>query len=387
MNNIEIIFWVCLMVMIYTYIGFPLMLTVFAQLKKRKNPENTSTTALPSVSIIIPCYNEAAVLEEKIANTKALDYPTDLLEIIFIIDGSTDNSLEILNRHHGIIKLFKGERRGKSAAMNRAVGHASNSILVFTDANTFLKADTLKNLVQPFSDTKTGAVAGEKRVRKDKQGESVGSGEGLYWKYESYLKRKDAELSSATGAAGELFAIRKELWENVNPGIILDDFYISLKVVEKGYHLAYTPNAYAEEDASMDMNDEWKRKIRIAAGGFQSVFLLKGLFSFQHFTFSWQYFSHRVMRWLITPTAMLLALVLNFYLLNAGVIYQLIGIAQFSFYMLALGGYITEKYHHRIKALFLPYYFTFMHAAALVGGFNYVLGRQSSMWEKAKRRN
>jgi biofilm PGA synthesis N-glycosyltransferase PgaC len=385
MSTLEILFWSCLILVLYTYAGYPLLLSIFAKMKKPQSVGFENDDELPKVSLIIACYNEASILREKVSNTLALDYPKDKLEILFITDGSNDGSEFLLKEIEGIKVLHQPERRGKTAAMNRAVEQSNGEILVFTDANTFLPSQALRKLIAPFADARTGCVAGEKRVRKDNQGESVGSGEGLYWKYESFLKKMDARLCSATGAAGELFAIRGSLWEAIDSKIILDDFYASLRVVEKGYRIAYTPDAYAEEYASVDMKDEWKRKIRIASGGFQSMFLLGGLFSFKRFVFTWQYVSHRLLRWTITPLAMLVIIPLNALLLGEHWIYDVLLYAQIGFYLLAFGGYFAEKMQRRVKAFFLPYYFTFMHAAALIGGVRYFTGKQSSIWEKAKR--
>ncbi len=169
------------------------------------------------------------------------------------------------------------ERRGKMHAMNRGVKFVKAPIIIFSDTNTILGEESIREIVAKFSNPNTGCVAGEKRIVNKQSDIAAGAGEGLYWRMESWIKSMDAELNSTVGAAGELFAIRTELFEEVEADTLIDDFIISLRIAQKGYHIAYTPNAYSEETASLNVKEEMKRKIRIAAGGIQTIFRLKGL--------------------------------------------------------------------------------------------------------------
>jgi cellulose synthase/poly-beta-1,6-N-acetylglucosamine synthase-like glycosyltransferase len=218
---------------------------------------------------------------------------------------------------------------------------------------------------------------------------AAGSGEGIYWKYESQLKKWDAELHTIVGAAGELFAVRTELYEPVSTDTILDDFIISLRIAGKGYRVDYEPDAYALERPSFSIIDEQKRKIRIAAGGFQSIARLTDLLNpFRHGWLTFEYVSHRVMRWAVTPLCLPLILLLNAILVIRDgwtISWGLLLVAQVVFYAAAWLGYLLEKRQLRLKAVFVPFYFTFMNVCALAGLVRYLRGNQSGTWEKVRR--
>ena len=243
-----------------------------------------------------------------------------------------------------------------------------------------------------FRNEKTGCVAGEKRIIEKDADVAAGAGEGIYWKLESWVKRMDAELNSAVGAVGELFAIRTELFEDVETDTILDDFMISLRIAQKGYNIAYTPNAYAEETASLNVGEELKRKIRIAAGGIQSLFRLKSLLNpFRYGWFSWQYFSHKVLRWTLSPVSCFLIFPVNFIIVwqqngwqNLH-FYTVVFYLQVLFYLLAAVGWYLENKKLNFKLLFVPYYFLFINYASIKGILRYFKGKQSAAWEKSKR--
>jgi cellulose synthase/poly-beta-1,6-N-acetylglucosamine synthase-like glycosyltransferase len=280
-------------------------------------------------------------------------------------------------------------RSGKILAMHRAMGEVDTEVVVFTDANTFLNKDALLLIARHYADASVGAVSGEKRVMQDALSDAT-AGEGFYWKYESTLKKWDSELYSVVGAAGELFSVRRSLYRSVEPDTILDDFMISMQIAEKGYRIVYEPDAYASELSSENIKEELKRKVRIAAGGIQSILRLKKLMNpFHDPLLSFQYISHRVLRWTVTPFLMILALVLNIIIVarSGGVVYQLILVGQVAFYLLALAGWVLERQKIKIKALFVPYYFCMMNYAVLAGIRRYFKGAQSAAWEKAKRKS
>ena len=269
------------------------------------------------------------------------------------------------------------------------MGHVHTDVVVFTDANTMLNRDALQKICRHYANERTGAVAGEKRVAMNTTDDASAAGEGFYWKYESALKRWDSELYSVVGAAGELFSIRRSLYEPVPADTILDDFMISMRVAAKGYRVVYEPEAYATESASANVGEELKRKIRIAAGGIQSIVRLGALLNpFRYPVLSFQYISHRVLRWVLTPFLLIIGLLLNSLLVMNGapVIYHALLMAQVLFYLLAFIGLLMERRQLRIKALFIPYYFCVMNYAVLAGIVRYFNGRQSAVWEKVQRK-
>ena len=257
-----------------------------------------------------------------------------------------------------------------------------------TDANTIVNREAIREIVRCMQDPKVACVAGEKRVMARHEGQAAAEGEGLYWKYESALKRLDSELYSAMGAAGELNAIRTRLYEPMPENALLDDFVMSMRMVDQGYRIAYTSEAYAMEYGSADLFEESKRKRRIAAGGLQSVWWLRRMMNpFRHFTVAFQFVSHRVLRWSITPVAMLALIPLNaaLVMMNAGTVYTVIALLQVLFYGAACLGWLAERYGRKLKLLYIPYYFLFMNVNVF-RGMNYLRTHKSSgAWEKAKR--
>ncbi len=362
------------------------MIRIKRALKGRPIIPRADYELLPACTLVIAAYNEELFIEDKIANCLKLNYPAGKLTLLFITDGSSDKTPDIISNHPEVQLLHQPQRAGKIAAVHRAMEHVDTEIAVFTDANTFLNANAIINICRHYTDKTVGAVAGEKRVQIDESADASAAGEGFYWKYESALKKWDSELYSVVGAAGELFSVRRSLYQDVPNDTVLDDFMISMLIAAKGYRIVYEPEAYALETASENVSEELKRKIRIAAGGMQSILRLKSLFNpFKYPVLSFQYISHRVLRWTVTPFLLILVFILNAFLPN-NFLYNSIFAAQILFYLLAFIGYIMEKRHIRIKALFVPYYFCVMNYAVLMGIIRYFTKKQSSIWEKAQRK-
>lgn len=386
----EVLFWIALLVIIYTYLGYPLLLLLFVKLKRIKSPVNTpsySNGDWPSVTLVVACYNEADILRQKIENTLHLDYPKDKTRVFFVTDGSTDSSGEILRNYPEITHHHEDSRRGKNAAVNRVMKFVDTPITIFCDANTFLNKDALRLLVQHFANPHVGAVAGEKRVMQGDVENAANSGEGAYWKYESKLKKWDAELHTVVGAAGELFAIRTALYEQVPPGVLIEDFRLSMNIAKKGYRVLYEPRAYAMETSSASMTEEHKRKVRISAGGLIEVWHFTDLLNiFKYGWLSFQYVSHRMLRWTLAPLCLLLVFISNAYLAIGGpLLYQLFFLAQIMFYAVAVAGYVLKDQKLRWRIIFVPYYFLFMNVSVYQGLARLVKGKQSEVWDKAKR--
>jgi cellulose synthase/poly-beta-1,6-N-acetylglucosamine synthase-like glycosyltransferase len=384
------LFWLSLFVVFYTFIGYGIFLYLIIKIKRvfKSKPFSpiSDIELLPSCTLIVAAYNEESFIDDKIQNSLQLNYPAEKFKLIFITDGSTDKTPEIINKYSQIKLLHEQQRGGKIAAVHRAMKFVDTEIVVFTDANTFLNKDAIINICRHYADSTVGAVAGEKRVQIDENADASSAGEGFYWKYESALKKWDSELYSVVGAAGELFSVRCSLYEDVPSDTVLDDFMISMLIAAKGYRIIYEPEAYAMETASENVSEELKRKIRIAAGGIQSILRLKSLFNpFKYSVLSFQYISHRVLRWTVTPFLLILVFFLNALLVDEK-FYLLLFFAQILFYVLALLGLIMEKRQIRIKALFIPYYFCIMNYAVLMGIIRYFTTTQSAIWEKAQRK-
>lgn len=395
MSLTEWIFWALIFVVFYSYLGYGILLFLIIKIKRlvKGKPNPAHLTTLPEVTLFIAAYNERAYVKAKMENTFSLNYPKEKLKIVWVTDGSDDGTPEEIQfyKNDQTEVLHKPERGGKIGAMNRGMQYVTSPIVVFCDANTMLGQDSIMRIVTLFADPKVGCVSGEKRVMSTGT-EAASATEGLYWKYESTLKKWDAELYSVVGAAGELFAVRRELFRDVEKDTLLDDFIISLRIAMEGFTIQYDPEAYAMEHPSANVKEELKRKVRISAGGIQSVVRLLPLLNvFKYKTLSFQYISHRVLRWTLAPIALPLIIILNLVLLFTIdnpihlAFYSLLFIGQILFYATALLGWYFESKGIRLKLLYVPFYFTMMNYAVFLGFKRYIKGKQSVNWERAKR--
>jgi cellulose synthase/poly-beta-1,6-N-acetylglucosamine synthase-like glycosyltransferase len=395
MESLKIAFWACLVLVFYTYLGYGILLFLLLKLKqlfckKEQKPVlPADESQFPDVTLMICAFNEEEIIKEKMENIRQLDYPKDKLCVMWVTDGSSDHSNELLSEYGDEITLvFSPERRGKAAAMQHGLQVNKSEYVVFTDANTMLNPGSIKEIVRLFMREDVGCVSGEKRVAARHEGQAAAEGEGIYWKYESTLKRWDSALYSAMGAAGELFAVRMSVYEAAPSNALLDDFMISMLILKKGYKIAYTSDAYAMEYGSANMEEESKRKRRIAAGGLQSIWWLRSLMNpFKYPITSFLFVSHRVLRWSITPFALFALIPLNVALvmMKGGTTYTVIWILQILFYLSAFMGYLMASRGKKNKLLYVPYYFLFMNINVF-RGISYLRSHKSSgAWEKAKR--
>ncbi|MCR5819075.1 MAG: glycosyltransferase family 2 protein [Prevotella sp.] len=395
MESLKIAFWACLVLVFYTYLGYGILLFLLLKLKQlfckkeQKAVLPADESQFPDVTLMICAFNEEEIIKEKMENIRQLDYPKDKLCVMWVTDGSSDHSNELLSEYGDEITLvFSPERRGKAAAMQHGLQVNKSEYVVFTDANTMLNPGSIKEIVRLFMREDVGCVSGEKRVAARHEGQAAAEGEGIYWKYESTLKRWDSALYSAMGAAGELFAVRMSVYEAAPSNALLDDFMISMLILKKGYKIAYTSDAYAMEYGSANMEEESKRKRRIAAGGLQSIWWLRSLMNpFKYPITSFLFVSHRVLRWSITPFALLALIPLNVALvmMKGGTVYTIIWILQILFYLSAFMGYLMASRGKKNKLLYVPYYFLFMNINVF-RGISYLRSHKSSgAWEKAKR--
>lgn len=385
----KILFWVSLFIVFYSYIGYGILLWVLVTLKKLIRPRVAlPAQPLPRVALVVAAYNEEDYILDKIENSLDLDYPEELLELVFITDGSTDRTPDLVRQFPQIKLLHEPERRGKAAAMNRGLAYIESPIIIFCDANTQLNKACVREIVKHYDDPRVGGVAGEKKILEAGIDTAAAKGEGLYWRYESFLKKLDSDLYSTMGAAGELFSVRKELFEVAPAGTIIEDFVQSLKICTRGYVLRYEPNAYAAEAPSASIRDEMKRKVRICAGAFQAMHLLRELFNVFRFPIlSFQFISHRILRWTICPPALIVVLLANIGIVigQPGIFYVITLVAQLLFYTMAIAGWILANREIQVKLLYLPFYFFFMNAAVVLGFRRFLQNKQSVLWEKAAR--
>ena len=424
MFTLKIIFWICLALVVYTYVGYGALLWVIIRIKRlfeRSEAEGQRSEAndLPQMTLMICAYNEEDVIHEKMENIRQLDYPREKLCVMWVTDGSTDRTNELLRQYSEVTLVFSPERRGKAAALEHGLSENKSPFVTFTDANTMLNAGALREIARQFTKPGVSCVAGEKRVAArvvgdaSKRCEVVGDaskrcnsetgtlgsvphyeaqtaaeGEGLYWRYESTLKLWDSELYSAMGAAGELFAVRMEHYRRPPQNALLDDFMMSMLIVQDGHRIAYTSDAYATEYGSANLQEESKRKRRIAAGGLQSTWWLRSLMNpLRYPKVAFQFVSHRVLRWTITPFAMLALIPLNIALvvMGAGAAYNIILVLQMLFYLAALTGWLLARSGHKNKLLNVPSYFLFMNFNVFLGIRYLMTHSKSGAWEKASR--
>ncbi len=391
---LNILFWLLLCIIFYTYIGYGLVLWVLVQLRNlfKRSKDEYDLSYEPQVCLFVTAFNEKDYIEQKVANSFALDYPKGKIQYIWVTDGSDDGTPGLLKEYPELEVFHEPERKGKMNAMNRGMQFVKAPIVIFSDTNTVLGVNSIREIVKEFSKPEVGCVAGEKRIIESHAESAAGAGEGLYWKLESWIKKMDSDLNSAVGAVGELFAIRTELFEKVETDTLLDDFIISLRIAQKGYKIAYSPEAYAQETASLNVNEELKRKVRIAAGGVQTIFRLKGLLNFfKYGLLTWQYISHKVLRWTITPLSLFLLYFVNLLIVYGNRswtpdnFFSIFFYVQNFCYYVALAGWYFENRKIRSKLFFAPYYFVMINYAAILGIFRYFKGKQSVNWEKSKR--
>ncbi len=394
--SLNIFFWSALFLVLYTYIGYVIVIFILARLfpypiQRKHGGQNSEGKQFPPLTLFITAYNESEIIPDKMLNCLALDYPKDKLNILWVIDGSTDDSRELLAKYPMVKIIGSAHRKGKTAAVNHGMEYVKTPIVVFSDANCLLNAGALKIIARQFEDPTIGCVSGEKRVAFDNDDTVSSKGEGAYWKYESLLKRLDFEFYSAVGAAGELFAVRTELFAAMEEDTLLDDFMLSMRIALKGYRIAYTADAYAVEYGSLNMEEEGKRKRRIAAGGWQSIGRLIPLLNiFKFGKLSFQYISHRVLRWSVTPCAIFalfpLSAILGYRNSSSFNVFYVIFALQCLCYLCAALGYARRNNPNSSKLFYIPYYFLFMNINVMRGIYYLFSRRFVGGWEKSQRK-
>ena len=387
MIALTIIFWICAFVVFYTFFGYGIIIWIAVKIKEHFSRPETypMKEEFPDVTLLIAAYNEEDIIAQKMENCRALKYPQDKFHLVWVTDGSTDSTPKLLSGYPENTVLHQPGRSGKTEALNRAMKYVSTPYVIMTDANTALNEDAIYLIIRKFDNPHVGCVAGEKKVISS--GENAAATEGLYWKYESFLKDLDDRLNSAMGAAGELIAIRRELWTDIPKGTLGDDMFVSMGVIRKGYKIAYCKQAYAAEKPSADIREEKKRKVRLAGCAMQNVVTLKDLMNPSKYGLTaFQFVSHRVLRWVLTPSCLILLLLSNLamVLMGAPLFYQIVLGLQVLFYLAALAGMILDR-KEKAGILRVPYYFLFTNFTTFAGVGYLLRNKGNAAWEKARR--
>ena len=375
------IFWLSLFLIVYAYLIYPALMLIMV---RNGRPSTISQKELPKVSMLIAAYNEEKVIDRKIANIRQLNYPFDKIEFLIGSDGSTDRTGEIVAsalKSNSNIRFFDLPRRGKSSTLNSLMKYAKGDIFVFSDANTEYDPAAIMGMIRHFCDPRVGCVCG-RLILKTKDSEI---GESFYWKYETMIKKMESRVGAVVGANGAIYAIRRELANIIPEGIINDDFYLSMKIVENGYKMIYEEAAKAWETATGSFQQEFKRHVRDATGHYQVVFKLPGLLNpFIGWPF-FCYVSHRLVRWIV-PACLLLLLLSNMGLLHYNdVVYQLTATMQAVYYALVLAGSVLYWNGKTIRALYIPFYFSAINLALLIGFVRWLSGQYEAKWQSSER--
>ena len=381
----ELFFWLSAGIIVYNYFIYPIIIILLSKFFKSDHTSNYEDfSELPSISFIIAAYNEEKVIFEKITNTLSLNYPENKLEIIVVSDGSDDTTEQIVKGYESekVISLHESARKGKSAALNRAVENANGEILILSDANNLFNSDACIELVKHFTANNVGGVTGLKKIIQDTDRESS-EGDSLYWKYESRIKQAESDVKTITNADGEIFAIRRSLYEAIPEHIINDDAELTFSLRRQGYSIKYEMSAISSEKASISITDDYFVKVRMVAGAYQTMaHHWKDLIN-PIDIFSYMFISHKLLRWLV-PQCMIIALLSNLMLMSSE-FYSVLIVLQVLFYLLASIGVAYKDKSKLPTALYVPYYFCYMNAAALHGFIKFLSNNQSTSWRKAKR--
>lgn len=378
---IIILFWVAVVLIVYTYIGFPLGV-ILRGLFWGRPYKHAELSAAPSVSIVISAYNEASSIGAKLDNILSLEYPRDRLEVIIASDGSTDGTDAIVEQYQEYgVKLLSRPRVGKAAALNTAVNAASGEILVFSDANSIYKTDAIEQLVRPFGDPQVGGVAGNQIYRTEGSGGTSIDGERAYWNFDRMLKQFQGKSGNTLAATGAIYAIRRSLFEPIPDGVS-DDLFTSTGVIVRGYRLVFAPEAIAYEPVAATSQVEFGRKVRVIMRSWKAFVFRRELLNLLRYKFyAIQLLSHKILRYLVVFPLLTLAIVSPF-LWEAGLLYQMATIAQVVFYACAVVGLLLNRSRFGRKKIFtIPFYFCMVNAASLVAILKVLQGHQIKHWE------
>lgn len=382
-NLIASLFWICGLLVVYVYAGYPLLLSLLARFFPLRN--HYSDTDLPRVSLLVSAFNEAQVIREKIENSLAQDYPRERLEIIFISDCSDDGTDNIVEEYFsmGVRLVRQSQRLGKTEGLNLAIPQSHGEILVFSDANAIYKADAIRELVVPFSDRHVGYVVGNARYVSAASQAASAESEGLYWRLETWLKTRESEFGSVVGGDGAIYAIRRGLFTPLRPTDI-NDFLNPLQISARGYRGVYQTAAVCFEEAGESFEKEFRRKVRIISRSLNAVWRApRVLLPWVQPRHWFALISHKVLRWFI-PLFLLVLLVSTAVLAHSPFFLGVLWL-QAAFYLFAAAGWILEKKGKSPKLFYLPYYFVLVNLASLFGIVKFLTGSLSPTWTTVRQ--
>ncbi|MBI4649948.1 glycosyltransferase family 2 protein [Candidatus Desantisbacteria bacterium] len=377
----EFIFWINLFLILYVYFGYIIILLLIKSVRKLNIDKKDY---YPSVALLIGIYNEEKVIEEKIKNSLNLDYPREKIKIIIASDNSTDKSHDIIGKYKekGVILYIARKRQGKVANFNDVIKNLDTEIVIFSDASSMYRSDTIKKLVRNFNDPYIGGVGGKVKYR-NKSDTSVSKGEGIYWKLELLLRRLESETGSTIVVSGTCYAIRRSLFRSLPPNLP-DDLINPLNVIAQGYRIVIDDETEIIEEIVTTIKGEIRARIRIVSLGIAAVFSnIKVLNPFFNFKAALSIWSHKLFRWL-NFLNMLILFISNIFLTEK-LFYYYIFILQLIFYSFAFIGYLLEKYNIRTKIFYIPFYFCLINFTAFLGILNYFRGKNSGIWEPVER--
>jgi cellulose synthase/poly-beta-1,6-N-acetylglucosamine synthase-like glycosyltransferase len=385
-----VLFWISLALVAYAYVGYALLVCGCARLwGRRPTPPNeppAETSDLPTVNLLIAALNEEQVIAERLDNALASDYPSDKLQVVIASDGSTDQTAAIVRdyeaRFPGRVRLLDySVRRGKATALNTSIPQLDAEVIVLSDANTFFERGAIRRLVRWFSDETIGTVCGKLHLLDPKSGKNV---DGWYWRYETFLKRCEGQLGALLGANGAIYAIRRSDFLPIPPDTIIDDFYLPLLIkLRRGKRIEYDAAAIAHEHTPETVHDEFRRRTRIGAGGFQSLVRLWPLLLPRYGWTSFAFLSHKLLRWLC-PLFMALMLASNAMLVREP-LYTALFAGQCVFYAIAIAGSRLPGTSSLVRAVRLVTMFVTMNLALAVGFCRWIAGLQRGTWQRTAR--
>ena len=381
---LEILFWVSALLVLHVYVGYPVGIYVRSKLHRAgARPKESASGELPYVTVLIPAYNEQRWIARKIENTLAIEYPSDRLQVLLASDGCTDNTVDIARQYveHGVEVNHRAERSGKTATLNRVVPTARGEIILMTDCNALLPANTLQLLTPHFQDPNVGCVTGERVCLHT--GSSASEGEGLYWRYEAWIKNSESHLGSCLGSNGQVMAVRKALFPQIP--VIGDDFYVPMKIlISTGAQVRFEPRAKAAIPAAANLRLELERKVRSHVSLLRDLPYLKGGLNPLRSRIWWGFLSHHVLR-LFVPFALLTALASATILWRCMGIYGLSTIGQGFFYGAAILGYAFARRGLRWRIVYLPFYFVYANLGAFLAWIRWARGNHQYAWQRTER--
>jgi cellulose synthase/poly-beta-1,6-N-acetylglucosamine synthase-like glycosyltransferase len=377
----DVLFWLCTSLIVYAYVIYPLGLSLLARLRGRP-ASTTGQEQCPSVSLLIPVYNEADLIQQKLENCRQLEYPAARLECLFGSDGSDDATESLIRAFPDQRnRLFSFKRRGKAATLNDLVEHARGDLLIFSDANSLFEPGAIRALVQHFDDPSIGGVCGKLVLHSPL---SQAANESLYWRYENVIKAYEGQLGILASANGAIYAIRRSLYRRLpTHKRIADDLVVAAGVLQQGFRVVYEPRAIAHEKTSTRIAEDLRRKIRVAEISFNALSEIAPLLLPQRGLIAWMLWSHKIIRWAVP--LFLIVIFVSSIRLSSHIFYLVIFLAQLAFYTAAVAGYGLERLGRLPRWISFPYYFAGSNLALLLGFVSSFAGRGKATWSRAGR--